>query len=273
MNFKNIEILNPERIPKRTVKAAVFDFDGTISTLRCGWEQVMKPLMLEYIYAGKITPETEKAVDDYIDASTGIQTIYQMEWLKGQADKSGNSDPSHDAWWYKDRYNERLMEQVNARLLKLESGEERAENFLIKGAKEFLKALKAAGVELYLASGTDDRDVHREAAALGVADYFSQIKGAPERKADCSKEAVLKDIIETRGLLGEELLVVGDGKVEIALGAQRGAFTIGTATDEQALFGVNPVKRERLLQAGADAIIGDFEDTEELASLLSLPIA
>ena len=27
----------------RTVKAVVFDFDGTISTLRSGWEKVMAP--------------------------------------------------------------------------------------------------------------------------------------------------------------------------------------------------------------------------------------
>ena len=29
----------------------LFDFDGTISTLRCGWEKVMKPLMLEMIHS------------------------------------------------------------------------------------------------------------------------------------------------------------------------------------------------------------------------------
>lgn len=38
---------------KTTIKAAVFDFDGTISTLRCGWEEVMEPLMLECISGEK----------------------------------------------------------------------------------------------------------------------------------------------------------------------------------------------------------------------------
>ena len=28
------------------IRAAIFDFDGTISTLRCGWEAVMEKVML-----------------------------------------------------------------------------------------------------------------------------------------------------------------------------------------------------------------------------------
>ena len=31
---------------KKHVKAVVCDFDGTFSTLRCGWEAVMKRMML-----------------------------------------------------------------------------------------------------------------------------------------------------------------------------------------------------------------------------------
>ena len=44
---KQFTILHPERMPKGKIKAAIFDFDGTCSTLRCGWERVMEPLMLE----------------------------------------------------------------------------------------------------------------------------------------------------------------------------------------------------------------------------------
>ena len=35
------------------VHAVLFDFDGTVSTLRWGWEAVMKPLMLEMISGGQ----------------------------------------------------------------------------------------------------------------------------------------------------------------------------------------------------------------------------
>lgn len=40
---------------RNPVRAVLFDFDGTISTLRCGWESVMKPLMLEMISGGRGT--------------------------------------------------------------------------------------------------------------------------------------------------------------------------------------------------------------------------
>ena len=59
---------------KTTIKAAVFDFDGTISTLRCGWEEVMEPLMLECISGEKkASDELVREVRDYIDRSAGIQ--------------------------------------------------------------------------------------------------------------------------------------------------------------------------------------------------------
>ena len=62
------------------VRAVLFDFDGTISTLRSGWELVMKPLMLEMIAGGMDWDDAlEREVDAYIDESTGIQTILQMK--------------------------------------------------------------------------------------------------------------------------------------------------------------------------------------------------
>ena len=270
MSINGLEIIKPDHLPQGTIRVAIFDFDGTFSTLRCGWEQVMRPLMLEYISGGQGYDQAlEQKVDAYIDASTGIQTVYQMQWLAEQVEAAGYGVPGRDAWWYKDEYNRRLMEQVSVRIGRLESGEEQPEQYLVAGAVEFLKALKQAGIQVYLASGTDHKDVVHEATVLGVADFFTEIKGAPERKAACSKEAVLKMILEEQNLPGECLLLVGDGKVEIALGAQCGAYTLGAATREEERWGLNPVKRERLLKAGADVIVGDFTDLQGLLAWIN----
>ena len=53
--------------PRGSIRAVLFDFDGTLSTLRSGWESVMRPFMLEMI-AGEpgITDELRAEVDDYI---------------------------------------------------------------------------------------------------------------------------------------------------------------------------------------------------------------
>lgn len=255
-----------ENAYKAPVKALLFDFDGTISTLRCGWEQVMRPLMIEYIGGGTVSNELEQMVDEYIDESTGIQTIYQMQWLAEHAAEGMPSDP----WWYKDEYNRRLMEMVEKRKRALLSGATDPEEYLISGAAEFLKRMKELGVKMYVASGTDHPDVLREAEALGVKDYFDEIAGAPVREMNCSKEAVLKRLIENYGLSGDQVAVIGDGKVEISLGRAAGARTVGLATNETARRGVSQIKRERLIKAGADVINGDFENMGALMRFLGL---
>ncbi|MGI6173025.1 MAG: HAD family hydrolase [Christensenellales bacterium] len=258
--------------PRGPVQAVLFDFDGTISTLRCGWEKVMKPLMVESISGGtRPDAELERMVDEYIHESTGIQTILQMRWLSETAARYGrNPSAPKDPWAYKAEYNRRLMETVETRLDALQSGRVPKEQFLIAGSERCLKALVARGVRLYVASGTDHPDVVREAAALGVDRYFTEIAGAPVASESCSKEKVLAQLIEKEALGGDALAVVGDGKVEIRLGREAGARTIGLASDEEALRGVNPVKRERLVKAGADAICGDFTDLASILDFLGL---
>ena len=254
------------------VRAVLFDFDGTISTLRCGWEQVMKPLMLEMISGGQGWDESlECEVEDYISESTGIQTIHQMKWLAETVKARGmNPDASDDPWWYKGEYNRRLMESVSARVKNVKDGILPREQYMIRGSEAFLKALKARGVKLYVASGTDHPDVVNEVAALGLTDYFTFIAGAPVAAESCSKEKVIADLIQNEGLCGDDFAVIGDGKVEIRLGHEAGARTIGLASDEEHLCGVNPVKRERLIKAGADVICGDFGELDGIMEFLGL---
>ena len=257
------EIINRIKTPSGRIRAAVFDFDGTISTLRCGWEQVMGPLMLEYLSPGKEpSPALIEKVNRYIDESTGIQTVYQMQWLADEAEKE--TGIKRDAWFYKDEYNRRLMQSVEIKKQELKSNKISAENYLVGGSIDFLKSLKERDISLFLASGTDHKDVTQEAELLGAKPFFKEILGAPERKAVCSKETVLKDLFEEKHFSGDELLVIGDGKVEIALAKQYGAFALGAATDEEKRKGLNPIKRKRLLKAGADAITGDFLNADEI---------
>ena len=256
---------------RKPVRAVLFDFDGTISTLRCGWESVMKPLMLEMISGGKSYDEAlEREVEAYISDSTGIQTIHQMKWLAATVHERGNNpDASTDPWWYKAEYNRRLMENVSGRVQRLIDGEVSSSEYLIKGSEDFLKALCERDVCLYVASGTDHPDVCAEAEALGLCEYFTLIAGAPVGEENCSKEKVMTQLLGAENLHGDEVAVIGDGKVEIRLGHEAGARTIGLATNERE-GGVDPVKRERLIQAGADVIAGDFTEKEALLEFLGL---
>ncbi|MGI5893806.1 MAG: HAD family hydrolase [Candidatus Merdivicinus sp.] len=243
-----------------TVKAAIFDFDGTISTLRCGWEAVMEKIMLEHLNGGKMAGEELLShIRQYIAESTGIQTIYQMEWLAEQVELLCGRKPL-DPWDYKDLYNEALLQMVDSRIAELESGKAEAEKYLVAGSREYLQLLMESGIAIYIASGTDEEDVRHEADLLGISQLVREVRGAPHRRKDCSKEAVIRDILQDGSLSGHELMVVGDGKVEIQLGQEAGALTVGIASQElRPERGMNPRKAEKLQRAGARYLAEDFQ--------------
>ncbi len=264
-------ILHPEATQNRKITTAIFDFDGTISTLRANWEVIMRELMLTEIWPNApYPPELEVVIDRYIHDSTGIQTAYQMAWLHERVQLAGQNPAAadRDLWWYKDAYNDALIRMVNERIAKAQTSAETAAQYRIPGSLEYCQKLHKLGVQIYVASGTDHDDVVNEATILGLAPYTVAIKGAPSRAFDDAKKHVLNELL--KDLDPAELLIVGDGKVEIALGYEAGALTIGAATDEVNGDRIEPAKYERLVAAGADVIVPNFLDIEELLGLVGL---
>ncbi len=270
------------------IRHAVFDNDGTISTLRQGWEQIMAPVMMKAVLGDRFQTADEslyrkvqKRVLDYIDKSTGIQTIVQMQGLVELVREFGivPADRVLDRFGYKRIYNEALMQMVNDRIVKLERGQLDVTDFTVKGAVEFARALRERGVTLYLASGTDHEDVLREARVLGHADLFNGgIYGAVGDIDSCSKKMVLDRIMDkicagagfkpalTPAPMA--LAVFGDGPVELRESRKRGGLAVGVASDEVRRFGLNLDKRTRLIKAGAHLVVPDFSQRDQLLRLL-----
>ncbi len=270
-------------LPAATIVAAVFDHDGTISTLREGWEQVMEPMMVQAIlgprYAEADEPLYLRVVDrvrQFIDDTTGIQTLEQMHGLAAMVREFGCVPEAEilDPAGYKRLYNDALTRVVRERLAKLERGELEVADFTIKNAVPFLHALHEAGVPLYLASGTDQDDVLAEATALGYAHLFADgIHGALGGEAPDAKRRVLERLLEEIDAPDKHALVVfGDGPVELREARRRGGYAIGLATDEVRRFGLNPSKRTRLIRAGADLLIPDFSQFHLLLPRLGIPL-
>jgi len=267
-----------ESLPEANIKHAVFDHDGTVSTLRQGWEQVMAPVMIRAILGNKFKTADEtlyhkvrNRVIDYIDQSTGIQTIVQMEALVEMVREFGlvPSDEIRDKFGYKEIYNDTLMELVNKRIEKFKRGELDIHDYTIKGALEFLEALRKRSIKLYLASGTDCDDVIAESKALGYAELFDGgIYGSVGDVAKYSKKMVIEKIMTENNLQGPELAVFGDGPVEIRECRKRDGIAVGIATDEIRRHGLNPEKRTRLVKAGAHIIVPDFSQQDKLIKLL-----
>ncbi|XHR30478.1 MAG: PfkB family carbohydrate kinase [Chthoniobacteraceae bacterium] len=270
-----------EPSPSLQIRYAIFDHDGTISTLRQGWEQIMEPMMLRSIFGGDyaqldsgVVQRVTNEVRKFIDKTTGIQTIAQMHGLIEMVGEFGYvpREKILDAAGYKHIFNVELKELVNQRLNKLASRELDIEDFTIKGAVPFLKALARAGMKLYLASGTDDADTKEEAGRLGYADLFTGgIFGSVGDITKDAKKVVIERILAEVGGNYEQLIAFGDGPVEMRETIKRGAYAVGIASDEVRRFGPNLEKRTRLICAGAKAIIPDFSQGSTLWKFLRLP--
>jgi phosphoglycolate phosphatase-like HAD superfamily hydrolase len=239
----------------------------------------MEPIMVRAIL-GKSEREADEAlydhvltaVRDYIDKTTGIQTLVQMKGLVKLVKqfKCVPEDEILDEFGYKKIFNEELLGMVNGRIGKLEKGELGVEDFTIKKAVELVNALYRRGVTLYLASGTDQGDVEREAVMLGFRALFDdRIYGGVGDIAKEAKRMVLERILRDIGDESpEKILTFGDGPVEIRETHKKGGYTIGVASNEIRRYGLSLTKRRRLIEAGADLIIPDYCQMEQLLPLL-----
>jgi phosphoglycolate phosphatase-like HAD superfamily hydrolase len=264
-----IEIIHPD-IERGRVRSVLFDFDGTLSLIREGWQQVMVPMMVE-VLRGLGTGEGEDhltaVVTEYVDRLTGKQTIYQMIELAEHVKQRGGEP--RDPLEYKHEYLDRLWERIKDRVAALKSGAAAPDDLLVPGSRALLAALRARGLTLYLASGTDEKYVLDEARALQVDGFFGDhIHGALDDYKSFSKAIIIDRIIETHALSGPEFLAFGDGYVEIENTRQVGGLAVGVATDEARREGVDQWKRTRLVGAGADVIIPDFREYGRLLAYL-----
>jgi len=275
-----IEIIT-EPLPDLNIRHAIFDHDGTISTLREGWEKIMEPMMIKAVLGAKngtadeaLFNRVKDRVQEFIERTTGIQTISQMHGLVDIVHEFGlvPKDQILSAAEYKGIFNEELMALVNLRLAKLDAGELNISDFTLKGAVPFLRALQGAGVRLYLASGTDEQDAKREAEHLGYADSFNGgIYGSIGEVTKDAKKIVIERILNEVDGAFAQLITFGDGPVEMREAKRRGAAAIGVASDELRRFGMNLEKRRRLIRAGADVLVPDFSQWQKLWGLLRLP--
>ncbi len=264
----SIEIINPN-VERGRIKHALFDFDGTISLIREGWQQVMVPMMVDVLaelHTGETREELTALVTEYVDRLTGKQTIYQMIRLAQEVRKRGGQP--REPLEYKHQYLDLLWERIEHRVAGLREGRIAPEEMRVPGSKEMVQALKRRGVKIYLASGTDRPYVLDETDALEMTPYFEGIYGALDKYEDFSKAMVIEMIIEENDLHGPELVGFGDGYVEIQNVKEVGGIAVGVATDEARREGVDEWKRNRLITAGADLIIADFREHERVLAYL-----
>jgi phosphoglycolate phosphatase len=267
--MRDIEILNPN-FPRGQFRFVHFDFDGTLSLIREGWPQVMIPMMVEVLRASGASEDDATltaCVEDFVMRLNGRQTIYQMIQLAEEVKKRGGQPLEPLA--YKHEYHARLMKRIQRRLDALSSGEARPSDWTVPGSHAMLTRLRERGMTLYLASGTDVAFVKNEAELLGLTPHFGEhIYGALDDYKSFSKKMIIERILQENNLRGEELLGFGDGFVEIEEVKRVGGVAVAVASDEAKREGIHAWKRDRLVRAGADIVIGDYRCLDALMDLL-----
>lgn len=254
----------------RNARIAIFDFDGTLSLIRCGWRDIMIPMCVEQL-AALNTGESEAALaevaGEFVWRLTGKETIYQMMALADAVRERGGKPLEPRA--YKKMYLDRLWLLIRSRIEDLRAGHVEPETYLVPGARQILDFLRSREIRLYLASGTDHADVNEEAQLLGVGRFFDGgIFGAQEDLNSFSKALLVQQLVSRAGFRAEELLVFGDGYVEIEEVKKAGGVAVGLATAEPDCRTVDAWKRARLIQVGADFIIPNYLDCEALTNAL-----
>ncbi len=244
--------------------------------------------------------EPLEETDRFCVESAGLSALTQMEWAirrnmeltKGKFDSETNSKIIERIWQgeekfedenepqeYLDYLNEKtpklfwVYEQVLNRFCRdknLAEARENPQKFLIPGSMEFMKHLHDNGIKNYFVTGAVvDKSIvppmgmYEEVLGLGFpigeGELVEDILGSTWSEK-IPKDEVMKRLVKTLGIKGENVLVVGDGRSEISAGVALGAVTLS----------ILPEKAERLRELhtslGTNMIISDYtaEDIKEI---------
>ncbi len=271
---RNILVLNTELVRGRG-RCALLDMDGTLSLIRAGWREVMLRLCTDALQrtgTGESLEHLRAVSLDFINRLTGQPTLFQMRALTAQVKQRGGNP--HQADFYKEQYLARLREHIGDRLDALRAGWDPPDRYQVRGSLMLLEGLRDRGVHLYLASGTDHDSVIEELGLLQLADFFQdRVYGARSGCAVDTKKRVIELIRKRHRISGPELLVFGDGVVEIQEGKGAGGVTVGAATLEEpaaedGAAGFDPSKLEQLRGVAADILVPHWEEAELLLRYL-----
>lgn len=233
-------------------------------------------------------PET----DDFCVESAGLSALTQMEWAIRRAVEEGrirvDCDPAVNSRKIRlihqgiERFDDlpetedmaRMLTACTPRLFKLYEAvlngycrdrnlalaRKDPEAFRVKGSMAFLQKLQDAGVKNYFVTGAVVErgmgmfeEVEGLGYPIGEGLMIEDIVGSTWNEK-MPKDEIMRRLLKELNVRGDEVLVTGDGRSEIAAGVQMGALTLSRLPASAAR------QRELHIKLGTHIIAEDFED-------------
>lgn len=254
-----VELINPH-LRRGPVRAAVFDFDGTVSLIREGWAKVMAGMGVDLL--------GDSSQHDRLELEmlmlSGKPSIFQMRRLADEAEATGKPAPPPDELLQE--FVRRLAAITADRKRRLADGTDPPAAWAVPGTHELLANLRDRGVLLVLASGTPMEAVREEAELLQLTPFFGERVYAPDgHSPNFSKRDVIDELARDHG---EQVIGFGDGYAETVEMKRAGGVAVGVASREAGEPGVNSLKRGMLIDLGADVIVPHYSHPAALADWL-----
>jgi phosphoglycolate phosphatase-like HAD superfamily hydrolase len=202
-------------------------------------------------------------------ALNGKSSIFQMERCAERVRQHGGPELAPQEMLA--QYSDALDKNIQQRKTLIAEGRSQRDDFVVYGARALLEQLHDRDLVLIILSGTVEHQVKEEADLLGLAKYFGRhIYGGTSDLAQSSKQAVLERLRREENVPGEQLLSFGDGPVEIAVTKQARGVAVGVASDEDQNGSgkLDSFKAQQLSEAGADLLIADYREPEQLLGRL-----
>ena len=255
------EILRKPKISE--VKCIVLDYDGTLTTLRKGWDLILTDYAREKINPNGLECEGLDEEIRHLCAHAGGTTPKQLvSRLMAIMDKMNlveKSDIKSIEYYAKD-YADHFQEKIDERVKRFAT---ESESYVIDAVRPMLDFIAEKKTINYIVTGSCEIAVKEELKKLEMMHYFERVYGASLEMDGNLKLDAMQEIIKRHGLSPCEVLIIGDGSTETRAAAELKLPAIGIASDEHS-GGLCAKKRDMLVDLGAHAIIADYTGFEHV---------
>ena len=255
------EIIEKPRISN--LKCLVLDYDGTLTTLRKGWDVILSDYARKKINPyNKECDSLESEILELTDHAGGTTPKQLMNRLIALIQKM-NLRPQEEintVEYYAKEYADHFQTMINDRLENFSSA---SESYVISHVRPMLDFISAQETHNYIVTGSCEIAVKDELAKLQMDHFFSRVYGASLEMEGNLKLDAISEIMDRHSLKPCEILIIGDGSTEMRAAKELNLPAIGIASDEHN-GGLCEKKRQLLKGLGAHAIIADYSNFQSV---------